>query len=550
MKRINIILLFFILCITFNIKVLAASPDLVISGGELGTDYTYEDGVVSIINSNSYEISMAEGIEESSDQIVINYSDTLKTINLTLNNVNLKTDEISNIRINYPPSATSADLKVNLILKGSNSLVASHHPYNNPRILGELIISSDGGSLTTEATEPPNDGYNNLNSAKVTLESGTVTMKDQIIMTGEGIYIKGGELNITSQDECLYSNGEIIISGGNTKLTSDSACAIHMVGNNISAASGGLQIIGDANLDIKTKGTISSASIFVGTRGGPEDILIDTTGKINIESNALGIADSKANGIILNNNSSLTINNGTINITGARYGVYSNSANSTITVNGGETEITSTSNGVVLQQSTQKTITFGEEYFHKNYHGTEMASRAEVDDASLTNSNGRSNKYVLITPAYTIDYDLGDGVLEEGKENPTKYTRVDTFTLNNPIPNDETATFIGWSGTDLEDLTENVTISENSTGNRSYKANYIKESGNEEEPDNKEDTNNIINPNTSFKYNPKINNIAKKFNNIKTSNNNIAYIVVITLSIISAFCISCILFLKKKKEFR
>ena len=230
--------------------------------------------------------------------------------------------------------------------------------------------------------------------------------------------------------------------------------------------------------------------------------------------------------------------------------MYSNSANSTITVNGGETEITSTSNGVVLQQSTQKTITFGEEYFHKNYHGTEMASRAEVDDASLTNSNGRSNKYVLITPAYTIDYDLGDGALEEGTENPTKYTRVDTFTLNNPIPNDETATFIGWSGTDLEELTENVTISENSTGNRSYKANYTKDSGDDEEevePDNREETDNIVNPNTSFKYNPKISNIAKKFGNIKTNNNNIAYIVVVTLSIISAISISCILFIKKAK---
>ena len=42
----------FILCITFNIKALAASPELVVSGGELGTDYTYEDGVVSINNSN------------------------------------------------------------------------------------------------------------------------------------------------------------------------------------------------------------------------------------------------------------------------------------------------------------------------------------------------------------------------------------------------------------------------------------------------------------------------------------------------------------------
>ncbi len=546
MKKINKMIMFLILCITFNLKVLAASPDLVVTGGELGTDYTYEDGVVSIINSNSYEISMAEGIEESSDQIVINYSDTLKTINLTLNNVNLKTDEISNIRINYPPSVNPDDLKVNLILKGNNSLVATHHPYLNPRNIGELIISSDGGTLTTEATAAATDGYNNLNSAKVTLESGTVTMKNQIIMTTTGIYIKGGTLNISSQDECLYTNGEMIISGGNTTLTSDSACAINMVGSNISAASGGLQIIGDANLDITTKGT-GSASIFSGTRGGPENILIDTTGKININNKYIGI--------LLNKNSNLTINNGTLNINGSIFGIYpnGNSADSIMTVNGGETEITASSAAIVLQNATQKSVVFGGEYFHKNYHGTEMASRAEVDDASLTNSNGRSNKYVLITPAYTIDYDLGEGALEEGTENPTKYTRIDTFTLNNPIPNDETATFIGWSGTDLEDLTENVTISENSTGNRSYKANYTKDSGDEDEevePDNREETANIVNPNTSFKYNPKISNLAKKFNNIKTNNNNIAYIVVITLSIISAICISCILFLKKKKELR
>ena len=544
MKKINKIIMFLILCITFNLKALAASPDLVVTGGELGTDYTYEDGVVSIINSNSYEISMAEGIEESSDQIVINYSDTLKTINLTLNNVNLKTDEISNIRINYPPSVNPDDLKVNLILKGNNSLVATHHPYLNPRNIGELIISSDGGTLTTEATAAATDGYNNLNSAKVTLESGTVTMKNQIIMTTTGIYIKGGTLNISSQDECLYTNGEMIISGGNTTLTSDSACAINMVGSNISAASGGLQIIGDANLDITTKGT-GSASIFSGTRGGPENILIDTTGKININNKYIGI--------LLNKNSNLTINNGTLNINGSIFGIYpnGNSADSIMTVNGGETEITASSAAIVLQNATQKSVIFGEDYFHKNYHGTEMASRAEVDDASLTNSNGRSNKYVLITPAYTIDYDLGEGALEEGTENPTKYTRVDTFTLNNPIPNDETATFIGWSGTDLEDLTENVTISENSTGNRSYKANYTKDSGDEEvEPDNREETANIVNPNTSFKYNPKISNIAKKFGNIKTNNNNIAYIVVLTLSIISVISISGILFLKKKKGHR
>ena len=465
MKKINKILMLFILCITFNIKALAASPELVVSGGELGTDYTYEDGVVSINNSNSYEISMADGVDESSDQIVINYSDTLKNISLTLNNVNLKSNDEYNILINYPPTVTEDDLKVNLILKGNNSLVASHHPYKNPRNIGELIISSDGGTLTTEATAAATSGYNNLNSAKVTLESGTVTMKNQIIMTTTGIYIKGGTLNITSQDECLYSNGEIIISGGNTTLTSDSGCAINMVGRNTSADKRGLKIIGDANLDITTK-KANSTTISAGTNG-QEDVLIDTTGKVNINSKYIGIA--------LRNNSNLTVNNGTLNINGPAIGIYAyQSAGSVFTVNGGETEIASTSYGVVLQSATQKTITFGDEYFHKNYHGDDMASRTEVSDGDVIKPNAISNKYVLITPAYKIEYDLGNGSLEEGKENPTKYTRVDTFTLNNPIPNDESYIFVGWTGTDVEELTKNVTISENNTGNRSYVAHYIK----------------------------------------------------------------------------
>ena len=540
MKKINKILLFIIICFTFNIKVLASSEELVITGGELGVDYTYEDGIVSINKSNSYEISMADGVEESSHQININYSENLQNLTLILNNVNLKTDDVYNIKINYPNSFED-NLKINLILKGNNSLIAKNHPYNNTRNIGELTISSDGGTLTTEATAPPS-GYNSFNSSKIIFESGDITVKNQMITTTTGIYIKGGNLNVSGQEENLYTNGEIVISGGNTTLSSTSACSINMVGKNKPVDNNILKIIGDANLNITTKQT-DSASIFSGTLG-KSDILIDTTGKVNINSEYIGI--------LLNKNGNMTINNGTLNINGPYYGIYTNggSANSTVTINGGETEITSLSSAFVLSNATQKKVIFGDQYYHKNYHGTEMASRTEVDDESLLNSNARANKYALITPAYNIEYDLGNGSLEEGKENPTKYTRVDTFTLNNPIPNDETTTFIGWSGTDLEDLTENVTISENSTGNRSYKANYIKESGNDEEEPDKENTNNIINPNTSFKYNPKINNIAKKFDNIKTSNNNIAYIVVITLSIISAFCISCILFLKKKKELR
>ena len=460
MKKTFNILLVCILFFAFNIKANADDEkELVITGGQEGIDYTYEDGLVTINNSNNYEISMADGVEQSTDRIIINYSDTLKSITLTLNNVNLKTDLTENILIKYPNQVTD-DLEVNLILKGNNTLTAANHPFHNPLNIGTLTISSsDGGTLTTEALKPPS-GYNNINSNRFVLESGTLTMKNQIIMTTTGIYIKGGELNITSQDESLYSNGEIIISGGNTILTSESGCAINMVGTNTSAASGGLQIIGDANVTMTTT-KASSATIFAGNRAR-EDILIDTTGKVNINSKYIGI--------VLNKNSNLTINNGTINITGPTVGVYANaSAGSVVTVNGGETEIISKSYGFHLQSATQKTITFGDEYSHKNYQGTDAASRTEVNDETLI-IDGKSTKYVLITPVYNIDYNLGNGSLEEGKENPTKYTRVDTFTLNNPSK--EEYTFTGWTGTGVEGSSTSVTIAEGSTGNRTYTANY------------------------------------------------------------------------------
>ena len=463
MKKINKILLFIIICLTFNIKALASSEELVITGGELGVDYTYEDGIVSINKSNSYEISMADGVEESRHQININYSDNLQNLTLILNNVNLKTDDVYNIKINYPNSFED-NLKINLILKGNNSLIAKNHPYNNTRNIGELTISSDGGTLTTEATAPP-EGYNSFNSSKIIFESGDVTVKNQMITTTTGIYIKGGNLNVSGQEENLYTNGEIVISGGNTTLSSTSACSINMVGKNKPVDNNILKIIGDANLNITTKQT-DSASIFSGTLG-KSDILIDTTGKVNINSEYIGI--------LLNKNGNMTINNGTLNINGPYYGIYTNggSANSTVTINGGETEITSLSSAFVLSNATQKKVIFGDQYYHKNYHGTEMASRTEVDDESLLNSNARANKYALITPAYNIEYDLGNGSLEEGKENPTKYTRVDAFTLNNPIPNNESEIFAGWSGTDLDNITKDITI-ENNTGNRSYIAHYVK----------------------------------------------------------------------------
>ena len=75
---------------------------------------------------------------------------------------------------------------------------------------------------------------------------------------------------------------------------------------------------------------------------------------------------------------------------------------------------------------------------------------------------------------YTISYHLEDGTLEEGKTNPTEYTvESDDIELNKPTK--EGYIFEGWTGTDLAEKTENVTISNGSIGNREYTANWKKE---------------------------------------------------------------------------
>ena len=71
---------------------------------------------------------------------------------------------------------------------------------------------------------------------------------------------------------------------------------------------------------------------------------------------------------------------------------------------------------------------------------------------------------------YEISYDLAEGELPEGEENPETYTIEDEFTLVNPER--EGYTFTGWTGTDLEEEMLDVVIEAGSMGERSYTANW------------------------------------------------------------------------------
>ena len=72
---------------------------------------------------------------------------------------------------------------------------------------------------------------------------------------------------------------------------------------------------------------------------------------------------------------------------------------------------------------------------------------------------------------YTITYDLDGGTLGDGITNPTTYSEeTETFTLQNPTKTGYT--FAGWTGTDLDEATVNVSVAQGSKGNRAYTATW------------------------------------------------------------------------------
>lgn len=89
-----------------------------------------------------------------------------------------------------------------------------------------------------------------------------------------------------------------------------------------------------------------------------------------------------------------------------------------------------------------------------------------------TYTMGADSEYTLYAVweiiSYTITYDTDGGSISGERVSYTAET--DTFTLVKPTRFGYT--FIGWSGTDVTDKQETVTITSGSVGNRSYKANW------------------------------------------------------------------------------
>lgn len=95
---------------------------------------------------------------------------------------------------------------------------------------------------------------------------------------------------------------------------------------------------------------------------------------------------------------------------------------------------------------------------------SDVSYSKNINNINLINNKNLYAKWK--TNSYTISYNLNGGTIVGQKYN---YTIEDNFTL--PIPIKEGYTFAGWTGTDLNNPTQTVTIS-NKIGNLSYTANW------------------------------------------------------------------------------
>lgn len=109
----------------------------------------------------------------------------------------------------------------------------------------------------------------------------------------------------------------------------------------------------------------------------------------------------------------------------------------------------------------------------KGYIFKNWSKNGKKVDNLPTTMPAESHIYTAIweRETYQITYDLNGGSMKSGEKNPTTYN-VDTtvFKLKNPVRTGYT--FTGWSGTEITGVSDNVSVKQGSTDNRTYKANW------------------------------------------------------------------------------
>lgn len=201
--------------------------DFVVTGGTLGTDYTFADGKLTILGDGEYTISMADPIDSESEpgsgattnQIIVD-GDATPTI--ILDNVHIDRSGLGGTSNTESALSIGVGAEVKLLLKGENSFISNaqsagiYVPYQGSGVYGALTIDSYNAPGTAEGK---------LYAASGGLGAG---IGGNGGFEGDGNSVMGaGEIKIDGGIIEAYSsaNPEVIgygagIGGGGSKTTS------------------------------------------------------------------------------------------------------------------------------------------------------------------------------------------------------------------------------------------------------------------------------------------------------------------------------------------
>ena len=232
---------------------LAADGDLTVTGGMVGTDYTYSNGVLAILTRNSLTISGTT----TTDSIVVKSG---ITANITLSGVSIDCSTVDGACA-FDIEAGSA---ANIWLEGDTTLKSGSIKAGLHVPSGAMLSIYGTGSLTAEGVlaEAGNKqgagiGGNNAETCGfISINGGNITAKGGIsagIGGGNGgaggtVFIKGGTTTALSADGAGIGGGaagyggSVAISGGTVRATSDSQGA--GIGGGASGKGGSVTISG------------------------------------------------------------------------------------------------------------------------------------------------------------------------------------------------------------------------------------------------------------------------------------------------------------------
>lgn len=275
--------------VTAQYKGEGLTGDFIVSGGTLGTDYKYENEILTITGSGKYEISLKEGIETTGNQITVQGGKPV----ITLHSVKVNGDYALRIR---------DEANVTLILDGENSMCSkkSNCVYvSDNSYLTITSIQGDGssaGTLRAEENKSSEIKHAGIRGGSITVKGGTVIAKGEYEAAGIGkdasegntnfsISIEGGTVEADGgwggagigSASRAGGNVNINISGGTVKAVGGQGSAGIGIGYN-SWAKSRITITGgrtEGKGGNRSSGENTTSGVGAGSKNGDVEFFID-----------------------------------------------------------------------------------------------------------------------------------------------------------------------------------------------------------------------------------------------------------------------------------